>query len=105
MSKYGAKPTEVDGIRFASRMEARRYQELRLMESAGVIRDLVLQPSWDLTVNGTNVARYVADFAYWDNERNVAVTEDCKGFRTPAYRMKRKLMKAIYGIDILETTA
>ena len=108
MTKYHAKRTEVDGITFASRAEARRYQELALLESAGAIRELELQPPYDLVVNGTKVTRYVADFRYWDNERNVAVVEDVKGGKatiTPAYRIKRALMKAIYGIEISEVTA
>ena len=108
MSKYHAVPTEIDGIRFASKAEARRYQELSLLESGGAIRELELQPAYDLIVNGVKVGRYVGDFRYWDNERNVAVVEDVKGgnaTKTPVYRLKRKLVQAIHGITISEVQA
>jgi hypothetical protein len=105
MSKYGAIATEVDGIRFPSKAEARRYQELSLMESGGLIRELELQPAYEFVVNGVKVGTYRADFRYWDNERNVSVVEDVKGgnaTKTPVYRLKVKLLKAIYGIDVME---
>jgi dsDNA-binding SOS-regulon protein len=66
MSKYGAVRTEVDGISFASKKEARRYSELKLLERAGEIADLQLQPRFPLTVNGVRVCTYVADFQYRD---------------------------------------
>lgn len=100
MTKYGAIKTEVDGIRFASKREAARYRELKLLERAGAIVGLQLQPSYPLVINGMNCGRYVGDFAYLENRR--LVIEDSKGFRTPVYRLKRKLMKAIHGIDIRE---
>ncbi len=51
------------------------------------------------------VGRYRADFVYEELRKGVwsEVVEDVKGFLTPMYRLKRKLMKAIYGIDIRET--
>lgn len=105
-SKYRAVPTTVDGIRFASKKEAKRYGELKLMERAGVIIDLELHPKYHLVISGTIVADYVADFLYQRRDGSGswrAVIEDCKGFKTPVYRLKKKLMKAIYGVDILET--
>ena len=104
-SKYHAIPTEVEGIRFASRMEARRYQELRLLEGAGEIRDLELQPRYPLRVNGRLICTYVADFRYWDVREGRHVVEDAKGVRTSTYKLKAKLMKAVYEIDVQEVTA
>jgi len=113
MSKYHAKKTEVDGILFASQKEARRYQELRLMEKAGEIRGLCLQVEYPLDVfsalkhQEVRIGKYVADFQY--QERDIArdewrlVTEDTKGFKTPIYRWKCKHMAAQYGITIRET--
>ena len=72
------------------------------MEKAGEIRDLQLQPKFDLIVNGVKVGKYVADFKYVDGEPKYVV-EDCKGMKTPVYRLKKKLMAAIHNIDILET--
>lgn len=101
MSKYRAKPTVVDGIRFASKKEASRYLELRLLEKAGEINQLELQPSFDLMVSGVKVGRYICDFEYKNGDK--WVYEDVKGVKTPVYRLKKKLVKALYGIDILET--
>ena len=39
-SKYHAKHTVIDGHTFPSRKEARRYQELKLMERAGAFKGL-----------------------------------------------------------------
>lgn len=104
-SKYGAQPVVVDGIRFDSRGEARRWGELKLLERAGQIRDLERQVPYRLEVNGELVSKYVADFRYFDRAKNVTVVEDHKGFRTPEYRIKAKLMKALHRVEILETSA
>jgi len=101
MSKYGAKRTTVDGITFASKKEAARYCDLKLMQHAGLIDDLELQPRFDLLVNSQKVCTYVADFIYTFGGKTVV--EDVKGMKTPVYNLKKKLMKACYGIDVLET--
>lgn len=108
MSKYKAKRTEVDGIVFHSQKEARRYQELKLLQRAGKIRNLRLQPEWDLFVpGGERIGAYIADFCYytvpWDYEQPELVVEDVKGFKTPLYRWKKKHVEAQYGITIRET--
>jgi hypothetical protein len=103
MSKYKAIRTEVDGITFSSKKESKRYADLKLLEKAGKIKNLHLQPVIPLPVKEEMICRYVADFGYWDNEKNVDILEDCKGCKTPVYRLKKKLVKAIYGIEILET--
>ena len=123
-SKYRAQPTVVDGVRFASKREAARYAELKLLEKAGEIRGLVLQPRFELHAamtlrdvgRGRDPARigcYVGDFAF--EERAVPpggpvafrrewrrVVEDVKGFKTPLYRWKAKHVSAEYGIVIRE---
>jgi hypothetical protein len=103
--KYGNIPTEVDGQKFASRKEARRYSDLKLMERAGEIRFLRLQPRFPMDVNGVPVATYVADFAYVREADDVQVIEDVKSPATrknPVYRIKIKLLKALHGIDVVE---
>jgi hypothetical protein len=86
----------VDGIRFASKKEARRYQELRLLEKAGLIRDLNLQVRLPLACSSGEVAaHYVADFTYLDRTRGVVV-EDAKGCRTQTYALKRRWFAAEY---------
>lgn len=103
-SKYGNRKTKVDGITFDSAAEARRYADLVLMEKAGEITDLELQPRYPLLVNGEKVGTYVADFAYRD-AAGVLVVEDVKGMRTREYIMKAKLMRAVHGIEVQEVTA
>ena len=108
-SKYHAQPVEIDGIRFDSQKEARRYSELRLLERAGEIRDLqyhkvfVLIP--DQRIGGKIVehpVKYEADFCYYDKDGQ-AVVEDTKGYRTADYIIKRKLMLYVHKIQIKET--
>lgn len=111
-SKYGAKPTVVDGIRFASQKEAKRYRELTLLGRAGEIWDLELQPRYELLAPLPKdhplvgkrmkcIGAYVADFAYTDPLIG-RVVEDVKGFKTPLYRWKKKHVEAQYGIFIVE---
>jgi len=102
-SKYRAVKTVVDNITFASKKEAARYQELKLLEKAGEIEDLILQLRYNFDIKGISLGFYKADFSYWDVSKQERITEDTKGFRTPIYRLKKKLMKALHGIDIHET--
>lgn len=110
-SKYRAQRTTVDGHTFASKKEAKRYQELRLLEKAGKIAGLELQPKFPIDIRNyhgglTHVSTYVADFRYRlggvVNGLTVYVVEDVKGFKTPVYRLKKKLVEAGYGIEIKE---
>lgn len=103
LQKYRNQPQVVDGIKFASKLEAKRYGELLLLEKAGKILGVNCQVRFPLIVMGHLVATYVADFTYL--EGNTEVVEDCKGVKTPVYKLKRKLMKALYQIDIIEICA
>lgn len=105
--KYNAKPTTVDGITFHSMKEAARYRELKLLEKAGEIRDLVLQVPLVLSAGNdrrTSIGKYVADFVYQERigEDWCHRVEDVKGFKTPLYRWKKKHVEAQYGIVIRE---
>jgi len=101
-SKYNATKTTVDGIVFDSAKEARRYGELKLLENAGKIECLVLQPEYPLEAKrGGEVGKYRADFAYYSPSHGFIV-EDVKGFKTPLYRWKKKHVEAQYGIQIRE---
>ena len=102
-SKYGAVVTEVDGIRFASRKEAKRYGILKIMLAAGEIADLELQPEFPLIVNGVLVARYVADFRYRLGRKIVVEDVKSKATKTPVYRLKKKIVEALYDIEVIET--
>lgn len=99
-SKYRNQPTEVDGIRFASKKEARRYSDLKLLERAKEIENLVLQPRYPLTVAGMHVATYVGDYQYDEVKSGRRVTEDVKGVKTDVFRIKAKLFQALYGREV-----
>lgn len=102
-AKYRAVPTIVDGIRFASKKEAKRWSELQLRVKAGEISPVERQPRYPIMLNGTLICTYIADFRYFEKLGGRLVTEDAKGFRTPEYRLKKKLVEALYGIKIRET--
>ncbi len=99
-SKYGAKKTVVDGITFRSKLEAKRYGELRMLERSGAITALLRQVPFDLKVNGNLICRYIADFTYTQAATGEIVCEDAKGVMTPAFRLKAKLMEAVHGIVV-----
>ena len=105
MSKYGAVPTMLDGVRFDSKAEARRYQELKLMEAAGEIKHLECHPRYPLVVNGVKVGEYRGDFRYTVTATDRIVTEDVKGCRTQVYALKKRLVEALYGIEVVEVQA
>lgn len=96
-NKYKNRKTKVDGIEFDSLKEARRYQELKLLVRGGAIKDLELQPVFELIPTqrheGKTVrkANYIADFKYTDIQRGIVVVEDVKGFKTDVYKLKKKM--------------
>lgn len=99
-AKYGNVRTVVGGLSFASKREANRFAELKLMERAGLVRDLQVQHRFKLEVNGQLICSYVADFTYRDPSDRL-VTEDAKGVETDIFKLKRKLMRAVLGIDVV----
>jgi Protein of unknown function (DUF1064) len=109
-SKYRAVPTQLDGIRFDSKKEARRYAELRLLEQAGEIHALERQPVFPLFTAHhrggelRQVGVYRADFRYRQGPRGVLVVEDVKSkpTRTAVYRLKKRMVEAAYGITVTE---
>lgn len=107
MSKYHNVPTTRDGTTFASKAEARRYDELCLLERAGEISGLECHPVYRFAVNGVKIGRYTPDFRYRD-AFGCLVVEDVKGgraTRTEAYRLRARLMLACHGITVREVGA
>lgn len=104
--KYGAKRTVVDGYTFASAAEARHFVDLRLLQKAGAIVGLELQPVYELApavVLGKRkkpALRYVADFRYFDTRLQQQVVVDVKGVVTEAFRIKQHLMATVHGIQV-----
>lgn len=109
--KYGNKKVQVDGITFDSKHEANRYLELKLLEKANLISDLELQKKFELIPTQRDdkgkvierSANYIADFYYYDKTLNKYICEDSKGYRNDLYILKKKLMRYVYGIEIIET--
>jgi CxxC motif-containing protein len=101
-SKYGNKKVVVDGIVFDSKREAVHYYRLKLMEKSGLITDLELQPEFEIIpkIGKQRATKYRADFAYIQGGEKKIV--DVKGMKTVVYRLKKKLMKHVHNIDIVE---
>jgi hypothetical protein len=106
-NKYHSRKITRDGMTFDSVKEYRRFCELRLLERAGAVTELERQVKFELIpsqrIDGKVVERacaYIADFVYMENGKKVV--EDTKGFRTPDYIIKRKLMLWVHGIRIKE---
>jgi len=100
-NKHNAKRVQVNDIWFDSRMEAKRYGELLLMEMAGVITDLATHPTFLLQEaytdsNGKRIRKmeYEADFRY--KEGGKTVVEDVKGFRNRVFLNKWKMFRKLY---------
>ena len=111
-AKYSNRKVHYDGLTFDSIREFERYQELKLMEQAGVISDLVLQPRIQLKCGGKPVMQrstryhrgrkvyYIADFEYFDIEQGRKRIEDVKGYDTPLSKLKRAVVETEDGIEI-----
>ena len=103
--KYHNKKTFIDGIKFDSKLEAERYAQLKMMERAGVIRDLELQPEYELIPSFKKDGKtwrktvYKADFMYILAEDDKTIIEDVKGsisVITDVFRLKQKLFEYRY---------
>lgn len=103
-SKYNAKKTVIDGHKFDSMKESRRYEELKILERAGHIKDLELQPKFELQAsfkkNGKTYRsiNYIADFQYFSFQENKIIVEDVKSkaTKTKVYEIKKKLFEKKY---------
>jgi Protein of unknown function (DUF1064) len=100
-SKYRNIKTVVDGLSFDSKAEAKRWHELKLLEHAAELSKLERQVRFDFKHNGVNLGFYKADFTYFTKQK--FVVEDVKSSATAklsTFRMKKKMMKAFYGLDV-----
>lgn len=102
MSKYHNTKTEVDGIIFDSKKEAEYYLHLKEEEGKGNIKNLVLQPRFELIPsfdkNGRHFRKtvYVADFMYYDVHMMRDIVIDVKGVKTNVYKIKKKMFEYRY---------
>jgi len=103
VSKYKNGKVEIDGIRFDSGAEGERYKILKAKEQAGLIKNLELQKTYPLLVNGLKICDYRADFVYEVGGKTIV--EDVKGQVHDVFKLKYKLMYACHGIILLITRA
>lgn len=94
--KYGAKRQEVDGIVFPSTRQAARYLELKLLQSAGEISELSLEPRFELVVKSVLIGRYTPDFQYKEKGNRKLVVEEVKGYASRDYVLRKKLFQALF---------
>lgn len=95
--KFNAIASEVDGIKFPSKKEARRYAELKALKESGEIVFFLRQVPFHLSGG----VKYVCDFLIFWAGGNVSI-EDVKGMKTPIYTAKKKMVEATYPITITE---
>jgi hypothetical protein len=98
-TKYGSKKTICNsGHLHASKKEAKRCNELVLLEKTGKIRWLkqqpvfTLQPKFRWRGKGIRAITYIADFSYFDTKSKIFIVEDTKGYKTEKYQIKKKLL-------------
>lgn len=102
VNKYKNKKIVIDGIKFDSQKEGKRYLQLKLLKRAGEIKDLelqkefILQPSFKKNNKSYRKITYKADFCYFDNRKGKYIVEDVKGFKTEVYRLKKKVFEYKY---------
>lgn len=94
--KYGSVRQKRDGITFDSKREAARYEELKLMERAGAISGLRVHPVYPLQVAGIIIARLVPDFDYVEGVSSVVEDVKSEPTKTPVWRLKWRMAKALY---------
>ena len=102
-NKFSNRKVELDGMRFDSAFEAKVWSRLKLEERVGEISDLQRQVRIPLVVNGQKVCDFVLDFVYVKDGKTVYADAKSAHTRTlRAYSIKKKLLKALYGHEVLE---
>ena len=102
-NKYKNVKVNIDGFKFDSMAESERYKELKMLNKAGLITNLTLQPKFELQSkfrhNGKaeRAIYYIADFSYSDISEEKIIVEDVKGIETDVFQLKRKMFLKLYG--------
>jgi len=101
-NKYNAKKTVVDGITFDSKAESERYKFLKSMQDAGAISNLELQPRYVFYVNSQRICAFKPDFRYVAEGEVIVEDVKSKATKTRDYSIRKKLLLALYNIDLVE---
>ncbi len=98
-NKYSAQRTwsELVGRQFDSKLEARRGEELHLLEMAGEVTNLIYQYPFELSEKPS--VKVVLDFSYWQDHK--LIFEDAKGVLTELARVKYAWLKQTHNIDVI----
>jgi hypothetical protein len=102
-NKYKNVKTPLDGHTFDSKREAGEFALLKLRERAGEVSEIELQPTFPLVVNGVKIGRFTADFRFVDHiekRRRVIDVKSPPTAKNTAFRLRKKLAEALYGIEI-----
>lgn len=94
------KPDAIDGIRFDSLREAEHYANLKILQSARQILDLECHPRYPIVINGEKICTVELDFRFKDVRCGTIRVQDVKGFDTALSRLKRRLVKAVHGVEV-----
>lgn len=95
-NKFGAIKTKLDGIMFDSKLESKWYEYLKIRSIAGEISDLDVQKEFPIAIKDKHVCNYIADYFFFDKKLDKWVVGDAKGFITEVFKLKWKMMAAIY---------
>lgn len=104
-NKYKNKKVAYDGLTFDSQKEWRRYVFLKQLVKENKINSLSTQVPFEIIVNKKNICKYISDFTYYDSISGKLIVEDVKSEMTrklSTYRLKKRLVEAIHGIEIIE---
>ena|ERR1700754_3098543 len=91
-----------NGIVFASWHEKQNHAALVEQENLGIISNLRRQVPYELSIGGFKITTYIADHVYFDHTLQREIVADTKGKRTESFRIKKRLMKLIYNIEVIE---
>ena len=107
LGKYNNRGFRLDGRFFHSEAEANRYAQLKVLEATGIITRLECQVPYPVSIDGTHITNYMADFRYFIDTGTVRsiVIEDVKGLHTETYRLKKKMVEARHKVKITELPA
>lgn len=106
-SKYKNVKVEFDGMTFDSKRELEYYKRLLLLKRSGEVTKIDRQVVFEINaypIDGRScqsLCKYVADFVITKSDGSAEVI-DVKGVRTPVYKLKKKLLKLLYEIEIIE---
>ena len=102
MNKYKARPVTTEEGRFASQREYQHWCVSKLREKAGEISHLERQVRFKLAIGPHHICDFIADEVFTDTATGKRVVVDVKGVKTPVYKLKKKLMKALLNIDVVD---